>query len=187
MEEVLMPRKKRKIKTGQPSSFTTARYDTVEEAVAHAAGIFNPMSIESDIEIGGGIVKDRDDKFYFTFTIGEKGAGNLGFRILKPKNHDLVGIWHSHGAEGNLRDAFSETDVKSSNDLGVPSYIVDSTGAMRTLPTGSKVRYVSGGGKRGTGNRGEPVLGVDGQQLVVRTLREQAIIPTKVKLAEVQP
>lgn len=125
--------KKRRYDPRRYTSHTSARYDNLEDAVLAAGGIFNPLSIEQDREVGGGIVQDSDGKYYFTFTLGEPKTGQVDMVIRKPRSHKLVAIWHSHGAPGPSRHRFSKNDVQSVHDLGVDSYMVDSTGAVRKL------------------------------------------------------
>lgn len=159
------------------TSHTTARYDTVEEAVTAAAGIFNPFSIESDREIGGGIVQDKQGKFYFTYTLGDPGKGAVKMRIRKPKSHNLVGIWHSHGKHNTGRSFFSKGDVKSARKLGVDSFMVDGEGTVRMLSKDNNgmQRFKDGKGSavRRTGNPGVEL------QKRVRTKRADPIVLDK--------
>lgn len=119
------------------TSFIDARFDTKEEAVKHAAAIFNPASITDDFEVGGFVVKDENDKFYFTFTLGERGKGSVYFPTTRPMGHSLVGIWHSHGNEGPAREHFSMVDYEVAKKFQLPSYMVDYRGDLRRMDAGT--------------------------------------------------
>ncbi len=124
-------------------SFIDARFKTAEEAAAHAAALFNPLSIQDDKEFGGFILKDRDG-YYFNYAIGEKGAGRVAFNKNRPLGHQHVGIWHSHGGPGHAREFFSEGDHEVATRLNLPSYMVDDKGNLRKLDpkTAKTERYV---------------------------------------------
>ena len=119
------------------TSFFDGRFDTPEEAVKHAAAIFNPASISDDFEVGGFVVRDEAGKYYFTYTLGDRGTGNVTFQRTRPAGHDLVAIWHSHGNEGSAREYFSQTDYETATNLKMPSYMVDYRGDLRRLDAGT--------------------------------------------------
>lgn len=154
------------------TSHTSARYDTLEAAVLAAGGIFNPLSIEQDREVGGGIVQDSDGKFYFTFTLGQPKTGKVDMVIRKPRSHKLVAIWHSHGAHGPSRHRFSKGDIESAQKLGVDSYMVDSRGSVRRLSTED-----AEGRARNSGHGGEELV------TGVRVRREDPIVQPAAQVA----
>ena len=122
-----------KRKGSRATSFIDARFDTMEEAAAHAGAIFNGASIAEDFEVGGGILKDNDGKFYFTFSLGLREAGAVSFNIVRPQGHKTVATWHTHGNESDTRQWFSEVDMNVAKSLGVPSFMTDFSGALRRL------------------------------------------------------
>lgn len=183
-----------KRKGSRATSFIDARFDTVEEAAAHAGAIFNGASVAEDFEVGGGILKDNDGKFYFTFSLGERETGAVSFNIVRPAGHKTVATWHTHGNESDTREFFSETDMKTAKDLGVPFYMVDFTGTLRVLngedakPETIRRPMLDKVGREAVGETvivpGKPVLDKDGEQIMVRNELGAALFPEREQQAQ---
>lgn len=149
-------------------SGVSEEFDTPDEAAAWASSVFNPMSIEDDREVGGVIIRHpKTGKYYINYNVGKKGGGQVKITARKPKDHELVGLWHSHGAKGRERHLFSPGDARSVKQLGVPFYMVDSKGALRILRRRDAMRR--------SGLSGAPVRDSGGNPIQVRTKREQPL------------
>jgi hypothetical protein len=168
------------------TSFIDARFNTPEEAAAHAGAIFNGTSIADDFEVGGGILQDKEGKYYFTFSLGKRGTGEVSFNIVRPAGHSTVGTWHTHGNEGPAREFFSKKDHAVTEDLGVPAYMTSSNGALVRLSPGQGQpqkfsRPVMQNGRQfneeATVVPGQPVLDSQGRPFRVRTELGQELFP----------
>lgn len=155
------------------TSYSTAEYDTAEEAAAAASSIFNPMSVKYDQEIGGGIIRNPETgKYRFTYTMGTKARGNVQMVIRKKPSEELVAMWHTHGGEGHQRDIFSAHDEKAVQSIGVPFYMANHKGALKIL-TPKDVD-----GRRAVGrNSGSDVLRPDGEPYRIRTELDDVLSP----------
>jgi hypothetical protein len=187
--------KKDKLRYG-PTSYSTARYDSAEAAAAAASSIFNPMSIESDREVGGAIVLEKGTgKYYFSYTLGDPEAGKVNVAVMKRDEDQVLGIWHTHGNEGPARQFFSPDDYQIAKDHGIPVYMADHTGTLRKVEKGDKMvdrmMYKDKNGKwKSISNiaEGNPVADPQtGETIVLRTKREEHIVePGQLKFPRIQ-
>lgn len=161
------------------TSYSTAEYDTPEDAAAAASGIFNPYSIEQDREVGGGIIRQPNGKYRYTYTLGNQRQGTVSMRIGKRPDEELVAMWHTHGAQGSFRQYFSPRDLQTATETGVPMYMTDHNGALRYVKPGTRKQFVYDKHNKTYGHEGTPVLNADGRPRIVRTRRSDTIEPRR--------
>ena len=175
----------KKVRYG-PTSYSTAYYNSPEAAAAAASSIFNAMSIPEDVEVGGGIVQHaKTGKYYYSFTLGDPGAGTVNIAFMKRPDDQLVGVWHTHGKVDATTHLFSSEDIDVADQLGMPLYMADGQGHLRRVQPGAKKRkikykYPGSIGFWGTAenvSEGEQIMHPEtGEPLVIRNEPGEEII-----------
>lgn len=93
-------------------------YDNLDEAANAFAATFPNVANET----AGMIYKDTDGKFkYSTTTPGL--ADHFTLSALVPKGASLAAIAHSHPEKDQLGQYFSADDLKTADQLKLPSYV----------------------------------------------------------------
>ncbi|MGE0622604.1 MAG: DUF4329 domain-containing protein [Pseudomonadales bacterium] len=99
-----------------------------------------------DVEFVGAVFRTRSGAFRFTQGQGRAGQNRVTFRVRPPADTELVGFWHTHGADGPAQAAFSDTDVNLVRASGLPFYLIAPDGKIRVLRpehvrAGSGIRF----------------------------------------------
>jgi len=111
------------------------KYASEVEAVAAATNLYNPLSIEEDVEYMGVILADAKG-YRYTVAKGERGKDSISIRIPKSEWGNVVAFWHTHGkAESHYR-YFSDTDTELTERTGIPFYLADYTGRLKVFNQG---------------------------------------------------
>lgn len=115
---------------------TIERFSTPDEA---AVFVLDAIT-ERNFEMAGAIIQDEHGLYYYTLPQGTKDTEGFSIRVLYPKGHKIVGIYHTHPDQTSHQisgDLFSPEDIELSNAMRVPSYIkVLSNGAVRKYEPG---------------------------------------------------
>ena len=120
-----------------PTPIDTIAYDTLDAAALAAEQATEQISYDSGYEFGG-VLLERDGKFYYTIAQTNKDTTHFELRVSFPSTYRLAGLYHSHpGTEESAR-WFSPEDVRVAGVLRVPSYIgvQFEGGAVRKFVTG---------------------------------------------------
>ena len=115
-----------------------ATYDSMDEAaIAALVAISRPFS---KYEFGGMIV-ERDGRFYFTVAVSSHSVDSVTFRMLKEPEENVVAVYHTHPIpetmtydNASYAMRFSPADAEYVRASGYVSYIADSrTRTVRRL------------------------------------------------------
>lgn len=120
-------------------------YDTLEEAVQAATAA--AVGISPHYETGGILFQGKDGKFFFSepATEGKKKDDGFRIRVKVPPGATPVGIFHNHPVRNRQADMFSPEDVQMADQLGVPSFIINSkTGQIRRFHPKEDERATNG-------------------------------------------
>lgn len=90
-------------------------------------------SLAEDVEFVGAVLRRDDGQFAFTQGRGLPGQDQVTFRIRRPEDAEIVGLWHTHGAHGPARAVFSPTDAELVRQTGLPFYLITPEGEVRVL------------------------------------------------------
>lgn len=96
-----------------------------------------PVSIATDTEYVGLVYRHRNG-LHSVLARGCPGADQFSFKYKR--NTNLVSVWHTHGAPGYLREAFSPEDAILVQILEVPLYLISPSGNVRVLGLASAAR-----------------------------------------------
>lgn len=127
------------------------RAESIEAGLNRVKDQFLDASIREDAEYVGAVLRDPAGSITFTQGNGEPGQDRVTFRIQRPSDTELVGLWHTHGAHGPTRAVFSPTDAALVRQTGLPFYLITPQGEIRVL----RPEHVEG---RQTGTRVEGSL-----------------------------
>lgn len=107
-----------------PPPIDTVGYETLDAAALAAEQATEKISFDSGYEFGG-VLLERDGKFYYTIAGTSKDPTHLELRVGFPSTYHMVGLYHTHpaGHEGETSRWFSPEDIRVAKTLRVPSYI----------------------------------------------------------------
>lgn len=94
---------------------------------------FLDLSVRHDTEFVGAVLQNADGGYEFTHGRGQPGQDRVSFRIKRPEDAEIVGLWHTHGAHGPTRAVFSPTDAELVRQTGLPFYLITPDGEVRVL------------------------------------------------------
>jgi len=120
-----------------PTPIDTLPFDTLDQAAVAAEQACEKISFDSGYEFGG-VLLERDGKYYYTIATTSKLPDHFEIRAAFPSTYKLAGLYHSHpGTDADSR-WFSPEDVRVAGVLRVPSYIgvQFENGAVRRFTTG---------------------------------------------------
>ena len=106
---------------------------SIEAGLDRLKDQFLDTSIESDTEFVGAVLQRADGSYEFTQGHGRPGQDRVTFRIQRPSETEVVGLWHTHGAHGPTRAVFSPTDAELVRQTGLPFYLITPEGEVRVL------------------------------------------------------
>jgi hypothetical protein len=106
---------------------------TVEEGLAELRRQFLDDSRRNDREHVGAVLRAPDGSLRFTHGIAWHGQDRVSFRSGAFGELELLGYWHTHGADGPHRELFSPGDAGMVRQSGLPFYLID----PRITPRGS--------------------------------------------------
>ena len=109
------------------------RAGSIEDGLDRIKKQFLDASIERDTEFVGAVLQRPDGSYEFTQGHGRPGQDRVTFRIQRPGNTEVVGLWHTHGAHGPTRAVFSPTDAELVRQTGLPFYLITPEGEVRVL------------------------------------------------------
>ena len=107
--------------------------ESIEAGLARIKDQFLDVSIERDTEFVGAVLRAEDGSYEFTQGRGLPGQDRVTFRIQRPSDTEIVGLWHTHGAHGPTRSVFSPTDAELVRQTGLPFYLITPDGEVRVL------------------------------------------------------
>ncbi len=146
---------------------------TLEKGLHRLKEQFLDLSIRQDTEFVGAILRTSDGAYEFTQGRGQPGQSKVSFRIRRPAETEIIGLWHTHGDHGPSRAIFSPTDAELVRKTGLPFYLITPDGEIRVL----RPDHVEGGRTRiriqGTMAR-LPRGSHPGERVVGRTSNRQA-------------
>lgn len=96
-------------------------------------------SADEDREYFAAILRAADG-FVFVVDAGRHGVDEVSLRFTPKHGEVFVALWHTHGAQGLLRDFFSPTDTALVKRLCVPFYLTSPSGDLRVFRPGDPVR-----------------------------------------------
>lgn len=107
-----------------PTPIDTLAYDTLDQCAIAAEQATEQISFHSGYEFGG-VLLEKDGKFYYTIAGTSKQPTHFELRVGFPSTYHMVGLYHTHpqGTEGETSRWFSVEDVRVAKTLRVPSYI----------------------------------------------------------------
>jgi proteasome lid subunit RPN8/RPN11 len=120
-----------------PTPIDTLPFDTLDQAAVAAEQACEKISFDSGYEFGG-VLLERDGKYYYTIASTSKDPTHFEIRAAFPSTYKLAGLYHTHpGTDADSR-WFSPEDVRVAGVLRVPSYIgvQFENGAVRRFTTG---------------------------------------------------
>jgi hypothetical protein len=94
---------------------------------------FLDLSVRKDTEFVGAVLRTPAGTYEFTHGNGKPGQDRVSFRIQRPADAEIVGLWHTHGAHGPTRAIFSPTDAELVRQTGLPFYLITPEGEVRVL------------------------------------------------------
>ena len=97
------------------------------------AGQYLARSVREDREYAGGILVDTSGQFRHSVGRNPAGVDRVTFSVPLPPGYRLVGFWHTHGAPGVLRDAFSADDANLVRSTALPLYLITPAGRLKVL------------------------------------------------------
>jgi hypothetical protein len=109
------------------------RAPSVERGLDRLRDEFLSRSIAQDAEFVGAVFRTRSGEFEFTQGQGPRGQNQVTFRIRRTAGQELVGFWHTHGANRPSRGIFSPTDARLVRRTGLPFYLIRPDGEIRVL------------------------------------------------------
>ncbi len=109
------------------------RAPTLEIGLYRLKEQFLDLSIRDDSEFVGAVLRSADGSYEFTHGHGEPGQDKVSFRIQRPIDTEVVGLWHTHGGHGPAREVFSPTDAELVRQTGLPFYLITPDGEVRVL------------------------------------------------------
>ena len=120
-----------------PTSIDTLPFDTLDQAAVAAEQACEKISFDSGYEFGG-VLLERDGKYYYTIASTSKDPTHFEIRAAFPSTYNLAGLYHSHPGTNADSRWFSPEDVRVAGVLRVPSYIgvQFENGAVRRFTTG---------------------------------------------------
>ena len=113
---------------------------SIESGLSRLKDEFLDESVQLDTEYVGAVLRNADGSFEFTHGQGKPGQDKVSFRIRRPEDAELVGLWHTHGSHGPTRAIFSPTDAELVRTTGLPFYLITPDGEIRVL----RPEHVSG-------------------------------------------
>jgi proteasome lid subunit RPN8/RPN11 len=120
-----------------PTPIDTLPFDTLDQAAVAAEQACEKISFDSGYEFGG-VLLERDGKYYYTIASTSKDPTHFEIRAAFPSTYKLAGLYHSHPGTNEESRWFSPEDVRVAGVLRVPSYIgvQFENGAVRRFTTG---------------------------------------------------
>ncbi len=146
---------------------------SIETGLVKLKEQFLDVSIEEDVEFVGAVLRNPDGTFEFTQGRGRPGQDRVTFRIQRPDDAEIVGLWHTHGAHGPTRAIFSPTDADLVRATGLPFYLITPDGEIRVLRPAHVTGRQAGIRVAGTLSR-LPRGSHPGERVTGRTARQQA-------------
>ena len=114
---------------------------------------FLDLSVREDTEFVGAVLRTAEGTYEFTQGHGKPGRDRVSFRIQRPADAEIVGLWHTHGAHGPTRAVFSPTDAELVRQTGLPFYLITPAGEIRVLRPEHVESLSAGGWVKGTMSR----------------------------------
>jgi hypothetical protein len=104
-----------------PASLLTevVPYETLNDAAKAAEAVAMPLSKVYEY---GGVLVERNGKFFFTDPVTSGRVGEIKVRALIPAGSHLAALYHTHPGNGCGR-LFSREDVETATGMRLPSYI----------------------------------------------------------------
>jgi proteasome lid subunit RPN8/RPN11 len=120
-----------------PTPIDIVGYETLDAAALAAEQATEKISYDSGYEFGG-VLLERDGKFYYTIAGTSKDPTHFDIRVGFTSQYRLAGIYHTHPGKEDTSRWFSPEDVRVAGVLRVPSYIgvQFEGGAVRKFVTG---------------------------------------------------
>ena len=120
-----------------PTSIDTLPFDTLDQAAVAAEQACEKISFDSGYEFGG-VLLERDGKYYYTIASTSKDPTHFEIRAAFPSTYKLAGLYHTHPGTDEDSRWFSPEDLRVAGVLRVPSYIgvQFENGAVRRFTTG---------------------------------------------------
>lgn len=120
-------------------------YSSILEAVKAASDRYNPLSIATDTEHFGAILRTMGNsptstpRFTYSHSAARRGQDSFRFKVKLVKGEKLVAIWHTHGRRHPVHRFFSASDVTTAHKLGLPFYLADYTGSLKVYDPAREV------------------------------------------------
>jgi hypothetical protein len=112
-------------------------FKTPQAAAISAMRAHNRTSIKTNKEALGLIVKTKDGRYRAVGGIVPGKPKNKNDAKLRyHKGETPVALWHTHGAAMDGADIFSDGDVSTVKQFGMPLYLANPDGDMRVLKPG---------------------------------------------------
>lgn len=119
--------------------FLPGSFDSERLALAGVAAEVGADSVAQDVEYVGAVYR-AGGRFRVNVGRGCPGQDAFTVRLPVPHRHDIVAFWHTHGADGALRDLFSPQDFDLVESQQRPFYLITPSGELRVLRPGMTIR-----------------------------------------------